>query len=130
MREIKFRGKRIDNGEWVHGYYASSPNWGSGIFKIEEKQENKGYFPFSFIKIDPKTLGQFTGLKDKNGVEIYEGDITYNMYTEKKSIIEWFEGGFSCVNDKKAYYIPDYIEIIGNIHENKDLLEDNNGKEE
>ena len=70
-REIKFRAKRLDNNQWVIGYYLPT-QYGEKHFI---------YFALEFlnehtrIEIDPKTLGQFTGLKDKNGKEIYEGDI-------------------------------------------------------
>lgn len=66
MREIKFRGKRIDNGEWVYGgFYQDS----DGFPFIIEHIENEGHF---FVGVHPDTVGQFTGLLDKNGVEIYE----------------------------------------------------------
>ena len=68
MREIKFRGKRIDNGQWVYGDVARIYPAGK-IIGIHD------WFSRRIYEIDPETIGQYTGLKDKNGKEIYEGDI-------------------------------------------------------
>ena len=139
MREIKFRGKVVnhdpmtnpENG-WVEGYYLQDLDKGvvkHYIFNCPMKWE-----------VIPETIGQFTGLRDKNGKEIYEGDIVkwiltmpgvgvnggYEEYeTEEIGVIEWDAGalylGEYCAAGF-AYESEDYAEIIGNIHDNPELL--------
>lgn len=130
MREIKFRGKRLDNGEWVYGdLHIRTP------FPHIHSEIDYGK-----VNIDPHTVGQFTGLHDKNGKEIYEGDIVkwiltmpevgvnggYEEYeTEEIGEIQWDAGalylGEYCAAGF-AYDSEDYAEIIGNIHDNPELL--------
>lgn len=125
MRTIKFKGKRIDNDEWVHG--AIHPN---GIFIYEEKQ-------FTWVQIEPKTVGQFTGLLDIKRIGIYDGDIIKSK-TGALHVIEYCEHtarfmakmvGFFCNNPNEIGISDEWIKefeiaVIGNIHDNQKLLKE------
>jgi uncharacterized phage protein (TIGR01671 family) len=138
MREIKFRGKRVNNGEWVYGDLIHRySNW-IYIAPIPSTIE------ITPIEIDPETVGQYTGLKDKNGKEIYEGDIVeikvVSVRKEDKwdgetgeylgweyvevpfkdiKIVEWLGDGFNLFYGN---WIEDEFEVIGNIFDNPELL--------
>lgn len=132
MREIKFRGKRIDNGEWVYGYLIGTDAIVGNIVDWDSE-----YFCTEFwCKVDPETVGQYTGLKDSKGKEIYEGDILRvpDLYetpentetTYHVEVIEFKNFSFNLGNSplgEDYEYVSDECEIIGNIHDNPELLE-------
>ncbi|MNR93669.1 YopX protein [compost metagenome] len=139
MREYRFRGKRIDNGEWVYGDLWQH----NGRMDIVDSKADSH-------PVDPKTVGQYTGLQDRNGKEIYEGDILtalkYPFQDDGKynyhGVIEW-------VDEEASFYMTkrlankdkrgtlDWIsqpieeieefEVIGNIYEHPHLLEVSHG---
>lgn len=141
-REIKFRAKRIDNGEWDYGYYVvhhialTDVNKDTNqIVRVgtkvvhtlfnDQRTDNNGYHK----DINPDTLGEFTGLLDKNGKEIYEGDIVHNDDASIRYVVEWQHTGFAMklVGSKLSFdgsYFHPTTTVIGNIHDNPDLVKE------
>lgn len=135
MREIKFRGKRIDRDEWIYGFYVEE------LEHSEEKELQKKCYivPYLYDKhrfVVPETVGQYTGLKDKKGKMIYEGDIVkFTTHTNKERIgyVQWLDEACAFVvaspkktrkNSCKIFYFDQLaiVEVIGNIHENPERL--------
>ena len=131
MREILFRGKRTINGDWVYGDFVHGNERKSlrdSIFVYDSKTQS-----FNDYKINPSTLGQYTGLTDKNGKRIFEGDIVKtDKFSEpnKQYIIKYdLQFGAFIGQDRYNVYFVTFdgdsgeFEVIGNIHDNPDLLE-------
>lgn len=123
MREILFRGKRVDNGEWVYGYYVCIAGTSHYIYtgKLDLCGKNVGYEQYEVI---PETVGQFTGFKDINGERIFEGDIVVIGWgSEELFYIEFSHNSFECRSKKHIHYRHpltenNRYEVVGNIHDN------------
>ena len=123
MREIKFRGKRLDNGEWVVGSYIEAENRDRSIAHQIVPYESGE----AVREVDPATVGQYTGLKGKNGKEIYEDDILFDE-SGVYAVVCYSMGTF-CVDFGEGFdlqYFTDGIHEIcdvgGNIHDDPELL--------
>lgn len=112
MREIKFRGKRIDNGEWVIGNYVRDDRDGVHWICYYWEDGERAY------QVDPSTVGQYTGLKDRNGKEIYEEDKITGK-TLSLLINEIYSIDVEIPLIYKQLGSMTNIEIIGNIHDEK-----------
>ena len=131
IREVIFRGKRTDNGEWVKGYLYIT-HIGSHEIGSYDAEINIERLTFDVI---PETVGQYTGLTDKNGVRIFEGDIVSLVKHDGLIYkVVYVPCRYELVNSKGVncfvldIYKSENIEVIGNIHDNPELLGgENNG---
>ena len=138
MREILFRGKRTDNGEWIKGYLLGDEITGQYFIHASGNSVNEspkvgeeGVLHFLAFEVIPETVGQWTGLKDKNGKQIFEGDIIKGAWKTRLKV--YFDDVClqfrvrkieSAVSRSIDYYCGrDGYEIIGNIHDNPELME-------
>lgn len=139
MREILFKAKRIDNGEWVEGCYTECKGETFiGIGTSIGIDVLKGFCTpvIRWFEVDPETLCQFTGLCDKNGKRIWENDILMahldELYPEDTTYetVEWGAAGWvTCeANSIDRQYLDEFdtehFEVVGNIFDNKELLQE------
>ena len=135
--EIKFRGKRLDNGYWAYGqlFYTGDRAFIIGKYTLNEvqipgKKHTEDIVVRGWIEVDPTTVGQYIGIKNKSGMKIYAGDVCKNgdwvedakAWNYRTEIVEWDCGngmwvGFNHNSNGMS------CEIIGNIHEHKYLLD-------
>ena len=125
IRDIIFRGKRLSNGEWVYGFIAKM----FGTYYIIDEDDDKK----TAYKINPETVGQYTGLTDKNGKKIFEGDImAFTAYGfDYVGTVEFAYGSASVMCEHTSPFLDQAVSkhgayIIGNMHDNPELL---NGSE-
>lgn len=145
MREIKFRGKRVDTKEWTYGYYFMGSTGVPYILVLHDDISRMT----EFYDVIPETVGQFTGLLDKTGKKIFEGDILrfpakdeyekttfvgYEVFYHDNDCAYthiWFQMnrmhfyGYLCGGECRAKLLPKYTSqmvIVGNIHDNPELL--------
>lgn len=132
MREILFRGKRVDNGEWVYGdYHNHNSEKSISFYKAFVGTVRTMY------AVIPETVGQYTGLKDKNGTRIFEGDIIQSIESGETGEIQYLpeHAAFmifvkSSIRRSNSYldYLanvkPSIVKVIGNIYDNPELKEE------
>ena len=156
-RKITFRGKDIDDGKWYEGYYLklSETTYCCEEDYKQSPKNTKHYIVFDRmtdwglpnkhlkVEVDPTTVGQYTGLQDKNGIQIFEGDIIWAHYANAKKAefieqVVFKNGRFCATDDNEHFWAPlcdgvkhfvqdetvymDWCEVIGNIHDNPELI--------
>ena len=145
MREILFRGKRVDNGEWVEGQtivvihqddndLIFMPQHGEDVKADPMVGNDRALTSIygNYYQIFPQTVGQYTGLTDKNGRKIFEGDVLKGKFSNYVIRFDEEERAFVYGSSRKGgyihslakYLIGDYknLRVIGNIHDNPELI--------
>lgn len=124
MREIKFKAKRLDDNSWVFGYFYEEND---NTYIIENRQKESKLNRNLSYQVDPSTVCQFTGLKDCEGNELWEGDIvefeTYDLYkgnVKTEAVIEYTSSGYVAVTDNIPYSLcTKCIKVVGNKFDKK-----------
>ena len=134
MREIIFRGKRTDNGEWVYGWpFADTADCSlKKVGKCRCTHDGSEYFIVEWVddfheyeerEVIPDTVGQYTGLNDKNGKRIFEGDIL-SLRTGRPHVVRFKNGAFILKDSAIPMSFAIKFEIIGNVTDNPELLKE------
>lgn len=152
-REILFRGKRVDNGEWIYGRGLQQCKDELGneivaifedVVKSEKYIKKEGRYILYYVPVNPETLGQYTGLKDKNGKKIFEGDVVHlkgdgyggaKIGKDYYRVVTFHEGAF-CLSIEDGVHCPVHTpiyehsdshnivnwDVVGNITDNPKLI--------
>ena len=136
MREILFRGKRLDNGEWVEGYlYEHEPPLVGIVSENDEPEASKWFItrtgfadwnmprPVELVEVDPSTVGQYTGLLDKHGKRIFEGDIL-SIWNDRNDVVVFEDGAFIMEDTEIPMRFAIKFEVIGNVHDNPEFMKE------
>ena len=132
MRTIKFRGKRLDNKNWVYGYLVPVINRGEKQMHIVTEIRGGSIQGFA---VDPETVGQYTGMHDKNGNEVYEGDIVRYRTTDERytrnpnfsTLIIHYEESSACFQAGGIFWDTlrsAKVEVVGNRYDNPNVIHD------
>lgn len=126
MRGIEFRGKIVGAEGFVYGKLLAPLASGNAYIAYDVNEVRSFVYISRSEKVDPETVGQYTGLKDKNGKKIFEGDICWEEHNECYGVVKFEDAKFLYLWENIAedlWEVADSIEIYGNIHENLELLE-------
>ncbi|EQC0693745.1 YopX family protein [Listeria innocua] len=127
MREIEFRGKIVGAEGFVYGKLLAPLASGNAYIAYDVNEVRSFVYISRSEKVDPETVGQYTGLKDKYGKKIFEGDICWEEHNECYGVVKFEDAKFLYLWENIAedlWEVADGIEICGNIHENLELLEE------
>ncbi|AGR18794.1 hypothetical protein FKW42_09625 [Listeria monocytogenes] len=126
MRGIEFRGKIVGAEGFVYGKLLAPLASGNAYIAYDVNEVRSFVYISRSEKVDPETVGQYTGLKDKYGKKIFEGDICWEEHNECYGVVKFEDAKFLYLWENIAedlWEVADSIEIYGNIHENPELLE-------
>lgn len=126
MRQILFKAKRKDTGEWVEGCLIADELSNAAFIGYAFGTNNGILHDTDLVEVDPETVCQYTGLTDKNGKKIFEKDIMRYIYIStrgkeriKEYVVQWVDNGFHLFDDEYGFS-PKDLEVIGNIHDEED----------